>query len=97
MSNNSKKKATNHKHTIKELDVSSVQGLSPSSYMRARRPELFSDTKIVAEPRLTREVFEYHLFYVLYRNLGKNKAQSLKYMSSLPLYKEVLDAAALKS
>lgn len=29
--------------------------------MRARRPELFSDSRIVGEPRLTREVFEHHL------------------------------------
>ena len=32
----------------------------PSEFMRARRPELFSDSKIYKEPRLTREVFEYH-------------------------------------
>lgn len=29
--------------------------------MRARRPELFSDSKIVGEAHLTREVFEYRL------------------------------------
>jgi hypothetical protein len=29
--------------------------------MRARRPELFSDSKTVREPHLTREIFEYHL------------------------------------
>ncbi len=29
--------------------------------MRARRPALFSDSKIVSEPQLKREVFEYHL------------------------------------
>ena len=34
---------------------------SPSDYMRARRPELFSDSKVLVEPLLSREVFEYHL------------------------------------
>jgi len=29
--------------------------------MRARRPELFSDSRLIEEPRLKREVFEYHL------------------------------------
>lgn len=33
----------------------------PSEFMRARRPELFSDSKVISEPRLTREIFEYHL------------------------------------
>ena len=34
----------------------------PSEYMRARRPELFSDSITVEEePLLGREVFEYHL------------------------------------
>jgi hypothetical protein len=35
--------------------------LSPSEFMRARRPELFSDSKILVEPSLSREVFEYHI------------------------------------
>jgi len=33
----------------------------PSEYMRARRPELFSDSKIIEEPLLSREVLEYQL------------------------------------
>lgn len=33
----------------------------PSKLMRARHPDLFSDSKIYQEPSLTREVFEYHL------------------------------------
>jgi len=37
------------------------QQFRPSEFMRARRPELFSDSKVTNEPRLTREVFEYHL------------------------------------
>lgn len=37
------------------------QTLSPSEYMRVRRPELFSDSKEDQKPRLSREVFEYHL------------------------------------
>lgn len=34
---------------------------SPSEFMRARRPELFSDSKVLVKPSLSREVFEYHL------------------------------------
>lgn len=33
----------------------------PSDFMRARRPEHFSDTQTVIESRLTRELLEYHL------------------------------------
>jgi hypothetical protein len=33
----------------------------PSDFMRARHPELFSDSSMSFEPNLTREVFEYHL------------------------------------
>lgn len=46
---------------MEELNVDGTQDFRPSEFMRARRPELFSDTKIVGEPQLTREVFEYHL------------------------------------
>ncbi len=34
---------------------------NPSAFMRARRPELFSDTVTRSEALLSREVFEYHL------------------------------------
>ena len=34
---------------------------SPSEFMRARRPEMFSDSRRVNEVHLPREVFEYHL------------------------------------
>jgi hypothetical protein len=34
---------------------------SPSEFMRARRPEMFSDSHSVSEVHLPREVFEYHL------------------------------------
>jgi hypothetical protein len=34
---------------------------NPSAFMRARRPELFSDSQTVSEPVLSREVFEYQL------------------------------------
>jgi hypothetical protein len=40
---------------------SKAQGFRPSEFMRARRPELFSDSRVIQEPRLTKEVFEYHL------------------------------------
>lgn len=33
----------------------------PSDFMRARRPYLFSDSETVSEPRLSREVLDYHL------------------------------------
>lgn len=33
----------------------------PSDFMRARRPEHFSDSRTVTESRLTRELLEYHL------------------------------------
>lgn len=35
--------------------------LSPRELMRARHPDLFSDTTAVAEPEIPRAVFEYHL------------------------------------
>src|SRR5690349_13420504 len=37
------------------------ENFRPSEFMRARRPELFSDSKVIGEPRLSPEVFEYHL------------------------------------
>ncbi len=37
------------------------QAMRPSEFLRSRRPELFSDSRLVGEPRLAREVFEYHL------------------------------------
>jgi len=37
------------------------RALCPTEFMRARHPELFSDTRIIHEPRLSREVFEYQL------------------------------------
>jgi hypothetical protein len=33
----------------------------PSDFMRARRPELFSDSKVITKNRLSRELLEYHL------------------------------------
>lgn len=49
------------KPTLDELEKSHHQGLNPSQFMRARRPELFSDSTTINRPSLTREVFEYHL------------------------------------
>src|SRR4030066_4988 len=58
----SSKKST---HTQRDSDnVSRIEGrlgLRPSEFMRARHPELFSDSKVTAVPQLPREVFEYHL------------------------------------
>jgi hypothetical protein len=46
----------------KELsDLFLKEEFKPSEYMRARRPELFSDSRIESEPLLGRELFEYHL------------------------------------
>lgn len=33
----------------------------PYDFMRARRPELFSDSTTIYEPQITRELFDYHL------------------------------------
>src|SRR6266542_4938885 len=33
----------------------------PSDFMRARHPELFSDSSVTSLPTLTKEVFQYHL------------------------------------
>lgn len=51
----------NYKPAIKELAKDGIKDFRPSEFMRARRPNLFSDSKTVTEPSLTREVFEYHL------------------------------------
>jgi hypothetical protein len=45
----------------KELRQPEFDKFKPSEYMRARRPELFSDSHIIEESRLKREVFEYRL------------------------------------
>jgi len=45
----------------KEIRQPEFDKFKPSQYMRARRPELFSDSNLIEEPRLKREVFEYHL------------------------------------
>lgn len=34
---------------------------SPTDFMRARRPELYSDTTVIEEPVLDRNQFEFHL------------------------------------
>jgi hypothetical protein len=47
--------------TLQELQAGKGKDFSPSKFMRGRRPELFSDSEIVSELRLTRDVFEYKL------------------------------------
>lgn len=49
------------KSTLEQIAERAPQDLLPSEFMRARRPELFSDSAVVGELRLPREVFEYHL------------------------------------
>ena len=44
------------------------EGFRPSDYMRARRPALFSDSKVSRRSTLTRAVFEYHLNSLTSRN-----------------------------
>ena len=38
-----------------------ITQLSPSEFMRARHPHLFSDTEIAEQTQLDRSTFEYHL------------------------------------
>src|SRR5260370_355794 len=40
---------------------SANQSFRPSEFMRARRPELFSDSSVIREQKLSREVFDHHL------------------------------------
>jgi hypothetical protein len=44
-----------------ENDKPNAQGFRPSDYMRARRPALFSDSKIYRQPQLSPPVFEHLL------------------------------------
>ena len=43
------------------MKATPVTGVEPSDFMRARRPYLFSDSKVSLESQLSPEVFEYHL------------------------------------
>ncbi|WAC07929.1 MAG: hypothetical protein OS130_01645 [Thermodesulfobacteriota bacterium] len=45
---------------LHKIDEISDQ-FSPSDFMRARRPELYSDTSVTEEPILDRRHFEFHL------------------------------------
>jgi hypothetical protein len=38
-----------------------LERFHPSEYMRARRPQLFSDTKLIERPQLDRDVFDHYL------------------------------------
>ena len=49
------------KLTTKLSEQLNSKDFRPSDFMRARHPELFSDSSTSSEPSLTREVFEYHL------------------------------------
>jgi hypothetical protein len=61
MNDKLRKQSRNHKLNQDELGGNVFQDFRPSEFMRARRPELFSDSRILGELPLTREVFEYHL------------------------------------
>ncbi|HZI85521.1 MAG TPA: hypothetical protein VFD48_01720 [Pyrinomonadaceae bacterium] len=43
------------------MELPDPNEFNPSAFMRARRPELFSDSQTISEPCLSREVFEYQL------------------------------------
>lgn len=47
--------------SVSELNRESGGAYSPSQFMRARRPELFSDSKVRAESLLNRDALDYHL------------------------------------
>ena len=54
-------KATQSKSTTKLSEQLTGNTFRPSDFMRARHPELFSDSCVSSQPSLTKEVFEYHL------------------------------------
>src|SRR5687767_12826279 len=56
-----------------DLVVDIPQDFYPSEFMRARRPELFSDSRIVRESHLSQEIFEYHL------NTFTNRKQEIQF------------------
>ena len=47
--------------SVSGLSRESEGAHSPSQFMRARRPELFSDSKVRAESQLNRDALDYHL------------------------------------
>jgi hypothetical protein len=49
------------RRSVSELNRESGGANSPSQFMRARRPELFSDSKIRTETQLNRDALDYHL------------------------------------
>jgi hypothetical protein len=55
------KKAATEAFASEQNDKPNAQGFRPSDYMRARRPALFSDSKIYRQPQLSRPVFEHLL------------------------------------
>src|SRR5689334_9380912 len=38
-----------------------IDRFHPSQFMRARRPELFSDSRVIERPQLSRDVFDHYL------------------------------------
>ena len=61
MNDEPKKHSISRKPSLKKVDGASAEEYRPSDFMRARRPELFSDSRIFREIHLPRETFEYHL------------------------------------
>jgi len=52
---------SNAQTDIRRLRGDGSKDFHPSEFMRARRPGLFSDSKIVGKSHLTKDVFEYYL------------------------------------
>src|ERR1700744_2973692 len=59
---NRRKPSRGKPKSSQELSEQLTKGeFRPSEYMRARRPELFSDSTVESQSLLGRELFEYHL------------------------------------
>jgi hypothetical protein len=67
MSDKPDKESTSQAPTLQELHAGRGEDFSPSKFMRGRRPELFSDSQILSELRLTRDVFGYQLETLTHR------------------------------
>jgi tetratricopeptide (TPR) repeat protein len=59
-------------NSSESYEQSEPSSFRPSDFMRARRPELFSDTQVVGESSLTRSLLEYHLEKLTSRSQEKD-------------------------
>src|SRR5258708_36874077 len=49
------------RRSVSDLRNANDPAYSPSQFMRARRPEVFSDSKVRTESLLNKEILDYHL------------------------------------